>query len=145
MSSSTYNKSRVVFHQQKLSSSSIKKTEVVFHLQSNWGRLPFTQKWGLLPLAKKWGRLPFTKKWGLLPLAKKWGRLPFTNKWGRLPVAKKWGRLPFTKQLRSSSIYQEGEVVFHTYICMLESQFIWIWQFGYFSGLRRMGGRREHW
>ena len=40
--------------------------------------------------------------------------LKYQKWWGRLPFKKKmWGRLPFSKITRSSSIYQNGKVVFH--------------------------------
>jgi hypothetical protein len=109
-------KCEFVFHLQiNVRSSSIyQKSEIVFYLQKNV-MLSSIYK-------RMWCRLPFTKKCEVdFHLQKKWGCLPFTKKM--------WGRLPFTKNMRSSSIH------------MLDGQFIWIRQFGYFSGPRPTGGR----
>ena len=48
-----------------------------------------------------------------LHLLKNWGRLSSSKKWGYLSLVNDWGCLPFAKKLRSSSICQKNEVVFH--------------------------------
>ena len=78
----------------------------------------FEKKWNHLPFKKNWGRLPFSKKNEVVfHFQKKWGRLSFSKK---IEVVfhfqKNWGHLPFSKKLRSSSIFQNIEVVF---------QFLW--------------------
>ena len=59
-------------------SSNYKRNWDFFLLPTNWGHLPFTNKFDVvLNLQNNWGRLPFTKKIEVVfQLQKNWGRLP---------------------------------------------------------------------